>query len=179
MAAGAPCRRRCRLRRRLDWCTRRALMASRGVVLVPVHMGVCCAGGAPAGRCQLCVVLPVLCMCAATYSVHALYFLLVFRLICATLDACSALCLVLHCTAPLDVSESLTRMAQQHHHDNLSQHTAFPVGHCHCLHLTLFRTYMVNAPVHKTIQNIPIHFQGVGPNSPPVSYTHLTLPTKA
>ena len=33
---------------------------------------------------------------------------------CATPDAYSALCLVLHCTAPLDVSKSLTRMAQQH-----------------------------------------------------------------
>ena len=33
----------------------------------------CCAGGLPAGRCRLfCIVFPVLCMCAATYSVHAL-----------------------------------------------------------------------------------------------------------
>ena len=34
----------------------------------------------------------------------------------ATPDAYSALSLVLHCTAPHNVSEPLTRMAQQHHH---------------------------------------------------------------
>ena len=39
----------------------------------------------------------------------------VLRLLCsATPDACSALCLVLHCTAQLDVSSPLTRMARQH-----------------------------------------------------------------
>ena len=39
------------------------------VLLVPVHMGVCCAGGVPAWRCRLlCVVFPVLCMRAATLS---------------------------------------------------------------------------------------------------------------
>ena len=48
-------------------------MARRGFVLVPVHVGVCCAGGLPAGRCRLlCVVFPVFGVCAATYSVHAL-----------------------------------------------------------------------------------------------------------
>ena len=67
VAAGVRCGRRCRLRCRLGWCTRRAFMARRCFVLVPVHMGVCCAGGVPAGRCRLlCVVFPVLCMCAAT-----------------------------------------------------------------------------------------------------------------
>ena len=56
-------------------------LARRGLVLVPVHVGVCCAGGLPAGRCRwLCVVFPVLGVCAATYRVHAMYFLLVFRL---------------------------------------------------------------------------------------------------
>ena len=73
VAAGVRCGRRCRLRCRLGWCTRRAFMARRGFFLVPVHMGVCCAEGMPAGRCRLlCVVFPVLRMCAATYSVHAL-----------------------------------------------------------------------------------------------------------
>ena len=44
VAAGVRCRRRCRLRCRLGWCTWRAYMARRCFVLVPVHMGVCCAG---------------------------------------------------------------------------------------------------------------------------------------
>ena len=66
VAAGMRCG-RCRLQCRLGCCTR------RGFVLVPVHVGVCCAGGLPAGRCRLlCVVFPVLCVCAATYRVHAL-----------------------------------------------------------------------------------------------------------
>ena len=53
-------------------------------------MGVCCVGGRSAGRCRwLAVVFHVLCTCAATYHVHALEF------------------------------QSLTRMAQQHHHDAL------------------------------------------------------------
>ena len=57
---------------RLGWCTRRAFVARWGFVLVPVHMGVCCAGGLLAGHCRLlCVVFPVLGVCAATYSVHA------------------------------------------------------------------------------------------------------------
>ena len=82
VAAGMRCGRRCRLRHRLVWCTRRAFMACRGFLLVPVHMGVCCAGEMPAGRCWLlCAVFPVLCMSAATYSVHALQFRLVFRLL--------------------------------------------------------------------------------------------------
>ena len=45
VAAGVRCGRRCRLRCRLGWCTRRAIKARRGFVLVPVHVGVCCAGG--------------------------------------------------------------------------------------------------------------------------------------
>ena len=55
----------------------------RGLLLVPDHVSVCCAGGVPAGSCQLlfCIVFAVLCMCAATYNVHALYFLLVLRLL--------------------------------------------------------------------------------------------------
>ena len=73
VAAGVRCGGRCRLRCRLGWCLRGAFMALRGFVLVPVHMGVCCDGGMPAGRCRLlCVVFPVLCLCATTYSVHAL-----------------------------------------------------------------------------------------------------------
>ena len=72
VAAAVRCGRRCRLRCRLGWCTRRAFMARR-FVLVPVHMGVCCAGGLPLGRCRLLfVVFPVLCVGAATYRVHAL-----------------------------------------------------------------------------------------------------------
>ena len=47
------CRVRCRLRCRLGWCIRRTIMSCRGYLLVPVHMGVCCAGGMPAGRCRL------------------------------------------------------------------------------------------------------------------------------
>ena len=35
----------------------------------------------PAGRCQLlCVVFPAVCMCVASFSVHAMVFLLVLRL---------------------------------------------------------------------------------------------------
>ena len=63
VVAGLRCGRRCRL----GWCTRRAV-------------GVCCAGRVPAGHCWLlCVVFPVLCMCAATSSVRALYLLFVQR----------------------------------------------------------------------------------------------------
>ena len=55
-------RRRRRLRCRLGWCTRHALMARCGFLLVPVHVGVCCAWGMLAGRCRLlCVVFPVYC----------------------------------------------------------------------------------------------------------------------
>ena len=63
VAAGVRCGRRCRLRCRLGWCTRRAIRAHRGLLLVLVHMGVCCAEGVPVGRCWLlCVVFPV-CAC--------------------------------------------------------------------------------------------------------------------
>ena len=49
------------------------LLVRRGFVLVPVHVGVCCVGGLPAERCQLLrVVFPVVYMCVAPYSVHAL-----------------------------------------------------------------------------------------------------------
>ena len=47
---------------------------------------------------------------------------------CKQISASCALCLMLHCTAPLDVSKSLTQIAQQYHHENLSQHTS----QCHC-----------------------------------------------
>ena len=64
VAVGVLCGRRCRLRCRLGWCTRRAFMACRGFVLVPVHVGVCCSGGLPARRCRLlCVVFPILGVC--------------------------------------------------------------------------------------------------------------------
>ena len=73
VGAGVRYGRRCQLRCRLGWCTRRAFMARQGSVLEPVYVGVCCAGGLPAGRCRLfCIVFPVLGVCVATYSVHAL-----------------------------------------------------------------------------------------------------------
>ena len=109
VAAGVGCGRQCRLRCRLGWCTRRATMARQGFLLVPVHMGVCCAGGLPAGRCRLlCVVFPVLCVCAATTVCMLCSSYLCSGFFSAPPDAYSALCLVLYCTAPLDVSKSHT-----------------------------------------------------------------------
>ena len=113
VAAGVRCGRRCRLRCRLGWCTRRTFMARRSFVLVPAHVGVCCAGGLPAGRCRLLCFLfhalvPLLTVCMLCSSFLCSGFL------SATPDAYSALCLVLHCTAPLDVSKSQSRdIAQQ------------------------------------------------------------------
>ena len=103
-------------------------MACRGFLLVPVHMGVCCAGGVPAGCCRLlCVVCFLFCACVPLLTVWMLCSSYLYSgFFCATPDAYSALCLALHCTAPLDVSKSLTRMARQHHHENLSQHTLRP-----------------------------------------------------
>ena len=84
------------------------LLVRRGFVLVPVHVGVCCAGGWPAGRCRwLCVVFPVW-ACVSLLTVCMLCSSsLCSGFFSATPDAYSALCLVLHCAAPLDVSESL------------------------------------------------------------------------
>ena len=76
-----------------------------------------------AGCCLLCflfcawVPLLTVCMLCNSYLCSGFFS--------ATPDAYSALCLVLHCTAPLDVSKSLTRMAQQHHHDSISQHKGY------------------------------------------------------
>ena len=95
------------MRCRLGWCTRRALMARWGFLLVPVHMGVCCAGGMPGGVASCCVLCFLCCTCVPLLTVCMLCsFYLYSGLFCATPDACTALCLVLHCTAPLDVSKS-------------------------------------------------------------------------
>ena len=94
VAAGVRCGRRCRC----DagslgasgvqlWRVGALFSSSRGsrgfTLLVPVHMGCAVLGGCRLAGCYrlLCVVFPVLCMCAATYSVHALQFLLEFRLL--------------------------------------------------------------------------------------------------
>ena len=80
-------------------------------------LGGCLRGDA--GCCVLCflfcafVPLLIVCMLCSSYLCSGFFS--------PTPDTYSSLCLVLHCTAPLDVSKSLTRMAKQHHHDSLSQ----------------------------------------------------------
>ena len=65
-----------------------------------------------AGCCVLCILfyacvpLRTVCMLCSSYLCSGFFS--------ATPDTYSALCLVLHCAAPLDVSKSLTRVAQQH-----------------------------------------------------------------
>ena len=72
--------------------------------LVYAVLGECRRG--VAGCCVLCscffacVPLLTVCMLCSAYLCSGFF--------CAAPDACSALCLVLHCTAPLDVSKSLT-----------------------------------------------------------------------
>ena len=101
--------RRCRLQCPLDRCTRRALMARRSLLLVPVHVGVCCAGGKPAGRCRLMGVVFLVCACVPLLTVYLLCSsCLCSGFFCATPDAYSALCLLLHCTAPLDVCNTIS-----------------------------------------------------------------------
>ena len=83
---------------------RRRLASAHGCVLCGGVAG-CCVG------CLLfctCVLLLTDCMPYSSYLCSGFF--------CATLDAYSGLCLVIHCTAPLDVNKSLTRMVQQHHH---------------------------------------------------------------
>ena len=73
---------------------------------MPVHMGVCCVGGLPAGRCRLLCFL--FCVCVPLLTVRMLCSShLCFGFFSALPDAYSALCLVLPCAAPLDVSKSL------------------------------------------------------------------------
>ena len=80
------------------------------------------AGGVVAGcvalcflRCECVLLLPVRIRVTATSCPGC---------VCSTSDASGALCLVLHCTAPVDVSVPLTRMAQHHHQGNLSLRNA-------------------------------------------------------
>ena len=75
-----------------------------------------------AGCCVLCFLF---CACVPVLTVCMLHIsYLCSGFFSSTPDAYSALCLVLHCAAPLDVSTSLTRIAQQHHHESLFQQTS-------------------------------------------------------
>ena len=81
-------------------------------------------GGCRRGDTGCCVLCLLFCACVSLLAVCMLYSsYLCTGFFSATPVAYSALCLVLHCTAPLDVSKSLIRVAQQHHHENLFQHT--------------------------------------------------------
>ena len=82
-------------------------------------------GGCRWGVAGCCVLCFLFCACAPllTACMHCSSYLYsgFFR---TTPDASGALCLVLHCAAALNVRKSLIQMPQQHHHENLSQHTS-------------------------------------------------------
>ena len=81
-------------------------------------------GGCWQGVAGCCVLCFLFCACAPLLTVCMLCSsYLCSGFFSATPDTYIALCLVLHCAAPLDVSKSLNRMAQ-HHRENLSQHTS-------------------------------------------------------
>ena len=110
------CGRRCRLRCRLGWCNRRAFMTRKGLSWCRCTWACAVLGGCRlgvAGCCVLCFLfwacVPLLTVCMLCSSCLCSGFF------SAPPDAYSALCLVLHCTAPLDVSHSLIRMAQPQH----------------------------------------------------------------
>ena len=105
VAAGMRCGCQCRLRYRLGWCTRRALMARRAFIDAGAHGCVLCCGGDGGAFpvvvcCVSCTCVPLLtvvCVLCSSYLYSGCF--------CATPDAYSALCLVLHCSALLDVSK--------------------------------------------------------------------------
>ena len=82
-------------------------------------------GGCRRGVAGCCVLCFPFCACVLPLTVCMLCnSFLCSGFFCAAPGAYSAFCLVLHRPAPLDVSKSLPRMAQQHHHENISQHTS-------------------------------------------------------